>query len=191
MSTGLPEEFLAGSKMLDEDHELLALGLMELSFAIASQYLDDKNFTEMLGIKKKGLFSKKTIDKKEENRMLIELIMINLFIVSKWIMKNYDSKPSEVLDRMFFHFRKAMSNNDLDFGMVTEERYLAYSKSLENQEGAGPAWWFGKASARFVCDKEVDPRTGLQLVMIFSQMLGTISGAVKKFVESGDYKKKA
>lgn len=191
MTIKLPDEYSSGSNALGEDREPLALKLVTLAFNLADKTFKNADFQKSLGFKSKGfkLFPK-SIDKKEKNRIVLELTMFNLFVISRWIMGNFRDNPKEVLDRMYYFFRKAMSDNDLEFGAITEERYMAYHESLSNQAGAGPMYWFGKTATQYVLGKEdVEPKILIQSTLFFPDLMISIADSVKTFVTSGEYKK--
>ena len=88
---------------------------------------------------------------------------------------------------MFYHFRKGMSDNDLDFGKFTEDRYVAYHKALGNKTGSGPMYWFGKRATQFVLNKkDVDPKILILSSMMFAELMTNIAEIVKNFVNSKD-----
>lgn len=189
MTLKLPDEYSTGSNALDKDREPLALKLVTFASNLADKTFDNKDFQKSLGLKSKGLnFFSKSIDRKEKNRIVLELTIFNLFVISRWIMGNFRDNPKEVLDRMYYHFRKAMSDNDLEFGAITEERYMAYHESLSNQAGAGPMYWFGKTATQYVLGKEdVEPKILMLSTLFFPDLMLFVADSVKDFVTSGKY----
>ena len=186
----IPDEYLAGSKVLGGDRELLALNLVRFAFDLADKTFNNKDFQKSLGLKSKGFnFFPKAIDKKGKNRIVQELAMFNLFVISRWVTGNFRDNPKEVLDRMYYHYRKAISDNDLEFGAITESRYMAYHESLNNKAGAGPMYWFGKSATQYVLGREdVEPKILFESNLFFSSLMLYVADAVKKFVESEEYK---
>lgn len=187
----LPEEFLLGSKQLDKERELLSLGLMRLAIDLFEKIYSTKEFQNLV-LKKRGGFGffRKSSDE-EKGRIMFELSIFNLFAISRWFMNNFEDNPTEILDRTYYHFRKSMSDNDLEFGALVEQRYSAYQESLNNQSGAGPTYWFNKTAAQYVLGQEqIEAKLLFQSTLFFSErILLFVTNSVKEFVNSGKYKK--
>lgn len=178
----IPDEYLSGSKPLDKNREMFALGLVNLSFQLAEITSKDPIFLQTLNLN--------TINDKDKNRITLELVLFNLSLTSFWIMKNYKHKPHEVLDRMYYHFRSAVSDNDIEFGQIVDERGLNYSKAVSTQAGAGPLWWLGKAVTENILGKEIDSRDAedvemaMNSIAYINQLTVVVTKSVKDYVNN-------
>lgn len=100
-------------------------------------------------------------------------------------MGNIKDNPAEILDRMFYHFRTAMSENDMQFGNIVDERFLAYTQAMANNAGLGPTFHVGKEAVQYVIGKEEqDFRKLMPLIYGFNTLMIDTADSVKKFVSS-------
>lgn len=174
----IPDEYTSGSKPLDNKREDLALALVHFNVEVADDIIERKDFNEMLKLT--------YIDTKEKNRMRLELCIFNLYITSVWIMNNNNKENGkELLDRMYFHFRKAISGNDLPFGDIVEKRHVVYYKAITNTVGAGQMYWLGKEATLNILgkdEKNIDPEVLITAPLFFAGNFASINAGVKEMV---------
>lgn len=178
----IPDQYLTGSKPLNDKKEIVIKSFITVSTEVADAVINNKNIIE-------STFKLKNLSNLEKNRISFEIMLFSLFVISQSVINNYKGDNyKEILDRMFFHFRKAIYKDDfpppnLDF---VEIRYGTYIKASMNNTGAGRLYWLGKEVTINVLnqeEKDIDPEVKITGPFYFAELLVDIGKSVKKTVE--------
>ena len=66
---------------------------------------------------------------------------------------------------------------------LIQERYKQYSDTLNNQEGAGPMWWFGKIATKNVLNNNnPDPKIMIISPLLFADLIPQVAKNVQSLV---------
>ena len=135
----LPEEFRAGYNPLNPPLENWVAEIAGALVGQSKSICDSPEFSKALGLESNladGLRSK----------IHWELLIYLLFWHARVIVANRKDDSRPLLDRLYYCLGKKVTSDDKTFLDEITARFESYHTALENQAGAGPMYWLGKAA---------------------------------------------
>lgn len=180
----LPMEYVLGSQPLEQGEESLSLELLMIAQTIATKTFENQDFQSALSLES-------NLGNREKNKIIIELGIFCLFIITQWVNQNYKSDPKKLLDRMHFHFNFAFGGeeNYSEFFELSNNRYIHYHNAFQKQDGAGPVYWVGKEATHYVLGKEkIEAAILIQSTMYLASLIPNVVGLTKKYIQESRFK---